>query len=177
MRGLIFLGLLACVHGLGDTRPYANLNAELWTTAAFATGDWAADKCGTGTKQSPIDILTTSSIDKIDVGPVMSTGYEVDAPMKWLMNGISGTATSPTAIEVTSDHPAFIMGGPLDQRLVHLKIIFTFVVLTYICSAISSPTLSSTGQLPLPGWEASIQWMGRRHPWRCMLSITKHIAR
>ena len=146
MRGLIFAGLLACAHGLGDTQPYTNSQTHTWNANSFAANFWAADVCIGGTRQSPIDIVSTAAvIAKPDVGAIMSTGFENDAPANWLMNGVAGTATTPTAIELTLPTPAFISGGPLDERLVHFKIIFIFVVLTSIFPAISSPTSSSTG--------------------------------
>ena len=161
MRGLIFAGLLACAHGLGDTQPYTNEQDHSF--AAFGAGQWQLQTCITGTKQSPIDIVqTAATVQKPDVGAIMSTGFDTNQPINWRVNGRSATAavTFHTAIEAQLRTPAFITGGPLDERLVHLIIIFIFVLVKSIFSATSSPTWSSTGIKQLVRWVASIQLTG-----------------
>merc|ERR1712156_1037118 len=61
MRGLVLSGLLACAHGLGDTFPYLNTAGHVWDVQT--TGEWTAtgSQCITGTKQSPIDIVSTAA--------------------------------------------------------------------------------------------------------------------
>lgn len=121
MIGLIFLGLLGCVHGLGDAFPYTNSQEHAWTTAAQATGKWVADKCGSGTKQSPIDIVSTKAVVmKGDPGPIMAFGFDADIPMDWRVNGLNTKA--PSSIELSypllasgiHNTPA-VKGGPLTQ--------------------------------------------------------------
>jgi len=118
MIGLIFLGLLACVHGLGDTAPYLNRGLADWSNAAaFAAGEWAnaASQCMIGTRQSPIDILTTAPITSPDIGAIMTTGFDVDRPLDWHMNGqgavtaLANAAAVPTTRILPVDHN----GAPL----------------------------------------------------------------
>ena len=133
MIGLILSGLLACAHGLGDTQPYTNAGTQGYTPALLAAAEWQADMCITGTKQSPIDIVSTAAIvTKPDVGAIMATGFDSDRPVNWMVGGSVGSVPSTTGVEVTAaNQPAYITGGPLDdQRLVHLKIIFIVVFLT-----------------------------------------------
>ena len=124
MIGLIFSGLLACAHGLGDTQPYLNTGSHSWATASFTTSttQWQMDQCITGTKQSPIDIVSTAAIvTKPDVGAIMATEFDSDRPVNWMVGGTAGSVPSTTGVEVTAaNQPAYITGGPLDdQRLVH----------------------------------------------------------
>jgi len=121
MRVLIFSGLLACVHGLGNTFPYANTQKHIWTEAAQASGKWAADKCKSGTKQSPINIVSANAVVmKGDPGPIMTYGFEADVPMDWEVAGT--TDTFPSTVELSypllakgiSPSPV-VIGGPLEQ--------------------------------------------------------------
>merc|ERR1711994_138448 len=96
------MGLLACAHGLGDTFPYANTAAHVWDVQT--TGEWTAtgSQCITGTKQSPIDIVSTAAATPtVDPGALVAKGFNADRPLTWQVAG--GTvATVVTAVAVTA---------------------------------------------------------------------------
>ena len=86
MRRFIFLGLLACVHGLSDTFPDANPSSFSFKEALQVTGKGWNDICLTGKKQSPIDIKD-AAVPKKDPGAIMAYGFDVDVPMHWMVDG------------------------------------------------------------------------------------------
>merc|ERR1711994_709302 len=117
MRGLVLSGLLACAHGLGDTFPYANTAAHVWDVQT--TGEWTAtgSQCITGTKQSPIDIVSTAAATPtVDPGALVAKGLTADRPLTWQVNG---AATFPAAVTAQITDPALggtplLFGGPLE---------------------------------------------------------------
>lgn len=127
MIGLIFLGLLACVHGLGDSFPYNNAFDHVYSDQTVKNWALAGSVCKEGNKQSPIDIDTKAAkVAKPDVGPIMAYGFGADRPIGVQ---IDGTKTAkPTAViayypdaasgqnaKKTGTAHGLIMGGPLEQ--------------------------------------------------------------
>ena len=95
MRVFIFVGLLACIHGLGDRAPYTNIQGHLWTAAgqAAAGGQWAAaaSRCSTGTMQSPINIVTAAAVPPVPaLPPLVATGHDQDMPIRLDIDGNPG---------------------------------------------------------------------------------------
>merc|ERR1712115_54999 len=85
MRGLVLSGLLACAHGLGDTFPYLNTAGHVWNTQT--AGEWinTGTQRITGTKQSPIDIVSTAAATPtVDPGALVAKGFNADRPLTWL---------------------------------------------------------------------------------------------
>merc|ERR1712156_365124 len=111
MRGLVLSGLLACAHGLGDTFPYANTAGHVWNDQTM--GEWTAtgSQCITGTKQSPIDIVSTAAATPtVDPGALVAKGFNADRPLTWQVAG--GTvATVTTAVAVTAQITDAALGG------------------------------------------------------------------
>merc|ERR1712109_185222 len=111
MRGLVLSGLLACAHGLGDTFPYANTAGHVWNDQTM--GEWTAtgSQCITGTKQSPIDIVSTAATTPtVDPGALVAKGFNADRPLTWQVAG--GTvATVVTAVAVTAQITDAALGG------------------------------------------------------------------
>ena len=123
MRGLVFSSLLACAHGLGDTFPYANTAGHVWDVQT--AGEWTAtgSQCITGTKQSPIDIVSTAAATPtVDPGALVAKGFNADRPLTWQVAG--GTvATVVTAVAVTAQitdaalgGTPLLFGGPLETE-------------------------------------------------------------
>merc|ERR1711884_777298 len=115
MRGLVLSGLLACAHGLGDTFPYANTANHVWGTQT--AGEWILEQCDTGTKQSPIDIVSTAAATPtVDPGALVAKGFNADRPLTWQVNG---QATFPAAVTAQITDAALggtplLFGGPLE---------------------------------------------------------------
>ena len=123
MRGLVLSGLLACAHGLGDTFPYLNTAGHVWNTQTG--GEWinTGTQCITGTKQSPIDIVSTAAATPtVDPGALVAKGFNADRPLTWQVAG--GTvATVVTAVAVTAQitdaalgGTPLLFGGPLETE-------------------------------------------------------------
>ena len=121
MRGLVLSGLLACAHGLGDTFPYLNTAAHVWDVQT--AGEWNLQQCITGTKQSPIDIVSTAAATPtVDPGALVAKGFNADRPLTWQVAG--GTvATVTTAVAVTAQitdaalgGTPLLFGGPLETE-------------------------------------------------------------
>merc|ERR1711884_835889 len=115
MRGLVLSGLLACAHGLGDTFPYANAAGHVWDVQT--AGEWILEQCNTGTKQSPIDIVSTAAATPtVDPGALVAKGFNADRPLTWQVNG---AATFPAAVTAQITDAALggtplLFGGPLE---------------------------------------------------------------
>merc|ERR1711994_960805 len=77
------------------------------------TGEWTAtgSQCNTGTKQSPIDIVTsTAATPTVDPGALVAKGFNADRPLTWQVAG--GTvATVVTAVAVTAQITDAALGG------------------------------------------------------------------
>ena len=125
MRELTFLGILAfvaCVNGLGDKFPFPNQKGNTYT--AQATGPWKQDVCLTGTKQSPINVVSQYAISKSQPDFTLN-GYEKDLTVDWLIDGTAGwppkkftsvnfgPRQSPPHSPHPSDIPGKLSGGPL----------------------------------------------------------------
>ena len=124
MRELTFLGILAfvaCVNGLGDKFPFPNQKGNTYT--AQATGPWKQDVCLTGTKQSPINVVSQYAISKSQPDFTLN-GYEKDLTVDWLIDGMAwppkkftsvnfGPRQSPPHSPHPSDIPGKLSGGPL----------------------------------------------------------------
>ena len=113
MRRLIFSGLIACVHGLGDTFPYLNTQVHLYSDQT--SGDWVSDICFSGNKQSPIDIISQNAVTENQPDFVL-TGYDQSATVDWMINGQAATsATSLNFRPKITDHAPYLSGGPLPE--------------------------------------------------------------
>lgn len=116
MRGLVLSGLLACAHGLGDTFPYLNTAAHVWN--AQTAGEWILNQCITGTKQSPIDIVSTAAATPtVDPGALVAKGFNADRPLTWQVAGAA--AGNPVAVTAQITDAALggtplLFGGPLE---------------------------------------------------------------
>ena len=124
MRELTFLGILAfvaCVNGLGDKFPFPNQKGNTYT--AQATGPWKQDVCLTGTKQSPINVVSQYAISKSQPDFTLK-GYEQDLTVDWQIDGTPTLTGYPfTTYPFTSvnfrprqspaDIPGKLSGGPL----------------------------------------------------------------
>merc|ERR1712156_1399738 len=86
-------------------------------------GEWTAtgSQCITGTKQSPIDIVSTAAATPtVDPGALVAKGFNADRPLTWQVAG--GTvATVVTAVAVTAQitdaalgGTSLLFGGPLE---------------------------------------------------------------
>merc|ERR1719195_826165 len=74
-------------------------------------GEWISNQCNTGTKQSPIDIVTsTAATPTVDPGALVAKGFNADRPLTWQVAG--GTvATVVTAVAVTAQITDAALGG------------------------------------------------------------------
>merc|ERR1712109_427518 len=76
-------------------------------------GEWTAtgSQCITGTKQSPIDIVSTAAATPtVDPGALVAKGFNADRPLTWQVAG--GTvATVVTAVAVTAQITDAALGG------------------------------------------------------------------
>lgn len=128
MRGLIFLGLLACAYGIGDRFPYANTLKNMWEKTEQGKGQWVLNKCDKGTKQSPIDIKD-AVIAKEDPGAIMAYGFDLDTPIDWRVDGndehyhYAIEAFYPARAQGVVNNPV-IVGGPLDQTYQFSHMVF-----------------------------------------------------
>merc|ERR1711963_291448 len=115
MRGLVLSGLLACAHGLGDTFPYANTANHVWDTQT--ANEWILNQCITGTKQSPIDIVSTAAATPtVDPGALVAKGFNADRPLTWQVAGAGGVTVAVTA-QITDaglGGTPLLFGGPLE---------------------------------------------------------------
>ena len=115
MREFIFLGLLAYVHGLGDTFPFLNSQDQSYSAAdqaASAVTLWNGDHCNVGTKQSPINVISYDAIPKSH--PHLIHGYDYDAIVNWLIDGRSSPSDSVTTVNFNPTPPLKLLsGGPL----------------------------------------------------------------
>ena len=129
------MGLLACAHGLGDVYPFTNAQGHSFVSPQNANG-WAQGSCATGTKQSPIDISsTTAQVPAEDPGALKATGFDGDRPVAWRVEGAAaagagGGSTTSISFNIQSKIGGSpqLSGGPLTGRLVYFKVF----VLKYI---------------------------------------------
>jgi len=119
MRGFIILGALTTLARAAElpatAGKAARTNYYVYETAQDDAPDkntpdkWTATHCTSGTKQSPIDIVSKSAtVEKVDPGAINMTGYDIDLTGNLVNDGRQITYT-PTA-------PAFkpsIFGGAL----------------------------------------------------------------
>jgi len=144
MRGLVFSSLLACAHGLGDTFPYANAAGHVWDVQT--TLEWIANSCNTGTKQSPIDIVSTAAATPtVDPGALVAKGFNADRPLTWQVAGATGGNPVASLLKLPTQP---LEGLPcFSEDLLKLTM--------------PSPTLSSTlGKLPAQIWVQSTRSTG-----------------
>merc|ERR1711994_192872 len=112
------MGLLACAHGLGDTFPYANTAGHVWKDQT--AGEWTAtgSQCITGTKQSPIDIVSTSAATpNVDPGALVAKGFNADRPLTWQVAGATGGNPVAVTAQITDaalGGTPLLFGGPLE---------------------------------------------------------------
>merc|ERR1712156_579470 len=116
MRGLVLSGLLACAHGLGDTFPYLNTAGHVWDVQT--TLEWIANSCNTGTKQSPIDIVSTAAATPtVDPGALVAKGFNADRPLTWQVAGATGGNPVAVTAQITDaglGGTPLLFGGPLE---------------------------------------------------------------
>merc|ERR1711953_609582 len=116
MRGLVLSGLLACAHGLGDTFPYLNTAAHVWDVQT--AGEWILQQCITGTKQSPIDIVSTAAATPtVDPGALVAKGFNADRPLTWQVAGAAGGDPVAVTAQITDaalGGTPLLFGGPLE---------------------------------------------------------------
>merc|ERR1719471_820300 len=116
MRGLVLSGLLACAHGLGDTFPYLNTATHVWDTQT--AGEWILNQCNTGTKQSPIDIVSTAAATPtVDPGALVAKGFNADRPLTWQVAGAMGGNPVAVTAQITDaglGGTPLLFGGPLE---------------------------------------------------------------
>ena len=171
MRRLIFSGLIACVHGLGDTFPYLNTQVHLYSDQT--SGDWVSDTCFSGNKQSPIDIISQNAVTESQPDFVL-TGYDQSATVDWMINGQAATsATSLNFRPKITDHAPYISGGPLPEgEGYRLKITSLLTILKLQTSGMSSAMLSSIGQTPPLVLDLNTLLTERNPRWRCTSCTT-----
>ena len=118
MRGPVLSGLLACAHGLGDTFPYTNLALHVWDDQTAS--EWILNQCITGTKQSPIDIVTsTVATPKVDPGALVAKGFNADRPLTWQVAGATGGNPVAVTAQITDaalGGTPLLFGGPLETE-------------------------------------------------------------
>merc|ERR1712109_434126 len=116
MRGLVFSGLLACAHGLGDTFPYLNTATHVWDVQT--ANEWILNSCITGTKQSPIDIVSTAAATPtVDPGALVAKGFNADRPLTWQVAGAAGGNPVAVTAQITDaglGGTPLLFGGPLE---------------------------------------------------------------
>merc|ERR1712156_1381967 len=116
MRGLVLSGLLACAHGLGDTFPYLNTATHVWDVQT--AGEWILNQCITGTKQSPIDIVTSAAATPtVDPGALVAKGFNADRPLTWQVAGATGGNPVAVTAQITDaalGGTPLLFGGPLE---------------------------------------------------------------
>merc|ERR1712156_472016 len=128
MRGLVLSGLLACAHGLGDTFPYLNTAGHVWDVQT--TGEWIDNSCITGTKQSPIDIVSTAAATPtVDPGALVAKGFNADRPLTWQVAGATGGNPVAVTAQITDaalGGTPLLFGGPLETDYVFSHFEFHF---------------------------------------------------
>ena len=131
MRGLVLSGLLACAHGLGDTFPYFNTATHVWNVQT--AGEWILKQCITGTKQSPIDIVSTAAATPtVDPGALVAKGFNADRPLTWQVAGAGGgnpVAVPAQITDVALGGTPLLFGGPLETEYAYCIIIDLYALL------------------------------------------------
>lgn len=108
MRGFIILGALTTLARAAEmpatagakarTKYYMYESAQKDAPDANLPTAWTATHCTSGTKQSPIDIVSKSAtVEKVDPGAINMTGYDIDLTGSLVNDGrqITYTPTSP----------------------------------------------------------------------------------
>merc|ERR1712156_1031420 len=128
MRGLVLSGLLACAHGLGDTFPYLNTATHVWDVQT--AGEWILNSCNTGTKQSPIDIVSTAAATPtVDPGALVAKGFNADRPLTWQVAGATGGNPVAVTAQITDaalGGTPLLFGGPLETDYAFSRFEFHF---------------------------------------------------
>merc|ERR1712156_516386 len=130
MRGLVLSGLLACAHGLGDTFPYLNTAGHVWDVQTALEWIATGSQCITGTKQSPIDIVSTAAATPtVDPGALVAKGFNADRPLTWQVAGTTGGNPVAVTAQITDaalGGTPLLFGGPLETDYVFSHFEFHF---------------------------------------------------
>merc|ERR1712156_57722 len=82
------------------------------------TLEWIDNSCNTGTKQSPIDIVSTAAATPtVDPGALVAKGFNADRPLTWQVAGASGGNPVAVTAQITDaalGGTPLLFGGPLE---------------------------------------------------------------
>merc|ERR1711963_1213969 len=93
------------------------MGGHVWNTQT--AGEWinTGTQCITGTKQSPIDIVSTAAATPtVDPGALVAKGFNADRPLTWQVAGAGGVTVAVTA-QITDaglGGTPLLFGGPLE---------------------------------------------------------------
>merc|ERR1711884_626382 len=82
------------------------------------TLEWIDNSCITGTKQSPIDIVSTAAATPtVDPGALVAKGFNADRPLTWQVAGAAGGNPVAVTAQITDaalGGTPLLFGGPLE---------------------------------------------------------------
>merc|ERR1711884_633203 len=82
------------------------------------TLEWIDNSCITGTKQSPIDIVTSAvATPTVDPGALVAKGFNADRPLTWQVAGATGGNPVAVTAQITDaglGGTPLLFGGPLE---------------------------------------------------------------
>merc|ERR1711963_1346189 len=93
------------------------MGGHVWNTQT--AGEWinTGTQCITGTKQSPIDIVSTAAATPtVDPGALVAKGFNADRPLTWQVAGAGGVTVAVTAqiTDVGLGGTPLLFGGHLE---------------------------------------------------------------
>merc|ERR1711884_535616 len=94
------------------------------------TLEWIDNSCITGTKQSPIDIVTSAvATPTVDPGALVAKGFNADRPLTWQVAGATGGNPVAVTAQITDaalGGTPLLFGGPLqtDYAFSHFEFHF-----------------------------------------------------
>merc|ERR1711884_663933 len=94
------------------------------------TLEWIDNSCITGTKQSPIDIVSTAAATPtVDPGALVAKGFNADRPLTWQVAGAAGGNPVAVTAQITDaalGGTPLLFGGPLqtDYAFSHFEFHF-----------------------------------------------------
>merc|ERR1711884_91800 len=94
------------------------------------TLEWIDNSCITGTKQSPIDIVSTAAATPtVDPGALVAKGFNADRPLTWQVAGATGGNPVAVTAQITDaalGGTPLLFGGPLETDYVFSHFEFHF---------------------------------------------------
>merc|ERR1711884_67832 len=94
------------------------------------TLEWIDNSCITGTKQSPIDIVTSAvATPTVDPGALVAKGFNADRPLTWQVAGATGGNPVAVTAQITDaalGGTPLLFGGPLETDYVFSHFEFHF---------------------------------------------------